>query len=444
MAQALHRAFGRVQRWSAWVERRFTAAGLGVLYLMIAGGVFGLDVTRTMAFQLFALAAALLLVAWCGAGRWRPGVVLERRLPGYGTVGEPMRYTILVRATDDKAWSEVVVRDELDGRPPTTAEWRMRRRDDAGANFFDRRVGYPRWVALIRRLRGGRIAPVRMPPMRSGHESTVEMAFTPERRGIVRFARVRLLRPDPLGLINAVATRAAPQNLLVLPQTYPVPAIELPGTRRHHPGGVQAAQAVGESQEFLQLRDYRPGDPLRRLHWPSTARAGRPVVRETGEEFFTRFALVLDTFPDADDPVVFEAAVSVTASLATRLALGDALLDLLFVEDRAITVTAGRGLADTAVLLHELAQVEPGAADFGVLAAAIDRHGARMSACLHILLAWDAPRRALVQDLRAAGVAQIVLVVSRAPIAAAADVPFHVIDPVRLADTLAAMPDRCR
>ena len=46
----------------------------------------------------------------------------------------------------------------------------------------------------------------------------------------------------------------------------------------------------------MSLRDYRPGDPLQRIHWKSFARTGDPVVREYQDEFFERHALILDTF----------------------------------------------------------------------------------------------------------------------------------------------------
>ena len=38
------------------------------------------------------------------------------------------------------------------------------------------------------------------------------------------------------------------------------------------------------------------GDPLRKIHWRSWARRGKPVVKEYQEEYFSRIALVLDTF----------------------------------------------------------------------------------------------------------------------------------------------------
>jgi uncharacterized protein (DUF58 family) len=438
------KAFTRVYRWSQWADRRFTPAGIGVVYLMIAAGVFGVDAGRTMGFQVFSIAAALLICAWIGAGRWRPALRIERRLPEQATVGVPLTYRFLLRSQSNRVLPRLVIRDELEDRFPTHDEFAAAgRRQDPSGNFFDRRVGYPRWVALVRRLRGGTIEPVATPALPPKGAAAIDLAFVPERRGVVHLARTRV-RADPLGLINAVTTLAHPQSLLVLPRLYDVPAIELPGSRRHHPGGLQAAQQVGESQEFLQLRDYRPGDPIKRLHWPSTARAGRPIVKETSEEFFARYGLVLDTFIANDDEIAFEAAVSAAASLTARLTLGDALLDLMFVEDRALTVTAGRGIASAGALLRELAEVAACRdRPFDVLAARVSEHASRMSACIHVLMAFDAPRRAMVQALRVAGVPQIVLVVGDVDVTDT-DVPVHRIVPDRLAETLAAMPTRCR
>src|SRR2546430_12423661 len=48
---------------------------------------------------------------------------------------------------------------------------------------------------------------------------------------------------------------------------------------------------------------------LRRVHWRSAARVGRPVVKEYQDEFFVRHALVLDTFAERAESDVFEEAV---------------------------------------------------------------------------------------------------------------------------------------
>jgi uncharacterized protein (DUF58 family) len=80
--------------------------------------------------------------------------------------------------------------------------------------------------------------------------------------------------------------------VLILPRRYPLPAIALPGTAKYHEGGVALAASVGQSEEYVALRDYRHGDPLRHIHWRSWARVGKPVVKEFEDEFFVRHALM--------------------------------------------------------------------------------------------------------------------------------------------------------
>jgi hypothetical protein len=84
-------------------------------------------------------------------------------------------------------------------------------------------------------------------------------------------------------------------RVIALPKRYRIPPLALPGARKFQQGGVSLSASIGDSEEFLSLRDYRPGDPLQRLHWKSFARTGKPIVKEYQDEFFERHALVLDT-----------------------------------------------------------------------------------------------------------------------------------------------------
>jgi uncharacterized protein (DUF58 family) len=436
------RAFRQLYRLSRWLDRRFTAAGRGALYLLIAATVFGIDTSRTMGFQVFALVAALLAAGWIAAGRWRPDIAVVRRLPELATVGEPLRYRVRLELCAGRPTPPLAMLDELVERFPTREEFaRAGSALHPASNFFDRRVGYPRWVALVHRLRGARISRVPVPPLRPGTREEVTVEFVPERRGVLHFRRTRLLRPDPLGLVFASLARDTPQSLIVLPRIHPVPPLRLPGYRRRQPAGLHAARQLGDSQEFFQLRDYRSGDPMRRVHWPSSARAGQLVVKETAEEYVARFGLVLDTFPADGEEAAFEAGVSVAASLAARLALGDALLDLMFVENRALLVTAGRGVASTTSLLRELAEVTPCRRQgFETLSALVRAHAGRMSACVHVFLRLDAPRRELLRALEAHGVAQLALVCGDADGATRCHgVPVHRIDPADVGGSLARL-----
>jgi uncharacterized protein (DUF58 family) len=440
----LLRGFRTAYRVSRWSERRFTLAGRTVAAVTLAAGVLAVDTTRTVAYQVFALGLALLSCAWVLSLRWRPGLAVVRRLPATVTVGVPMRYTVGIDRLGAGTIPDFAVQDALADAFPDDTQFRAARHAPA-TNAFDRRVGYPRWLSLLDRNRGARIPPAAVaPPDPRGHaEALVELV--PLRRGWLQFEALRLLRPDPLGLVNAIDTTAAPASLLALPPVHPVPPIAVSAGRRHRPAGAAAVPQVGDSQEFLQLRDYRPGDPVRRIHWPSTARSGRLVVKETGEEYLARLGLVLDTFVGDGEGAMLDAAVSVAASLAAGLRLGDALLDVLFVEQRMVTVTAGRPGGGIDGVLRELALAGPAiGSDFAVLGEAVRAHAPSCAACLHVFLQWDEPRAALVQSLHGLGLAQLVLVVGAIPGARTVDgVPLHRVDVDDIAASLAAMPVQC-
>jgi uncharacterized protein (DUF58 family) len=204
--------------------------------------------------------------------------------------------------------------------------------------------------------------------------------------------------------------------MLILPKRYPLPPLALPGTLKYQEGGVALAANVGQSEEFVALRDYRRGDPLRHIHWRSWARTGKPIVKEFEDEFFVRHALVLDTFHPQPNSEVFEEAVSVAASFACTIQTQESLLDLLFVGAEAYCFTSGRGLAHADQMLEILASVRTGGGKtFSDLEQLVLNHAAAVSNCICIFLAWDEPRRRFVEKLKASGVPVMVVVVMAEP-----------------------------
>ncbi len=396
--------FTRVHRLNRWFHLRFTGAGRAVVYLLVAAGVLGVDTQRSDAYQVVALCLALLLLAGAGS-RWRrsPRLALSRHLPPFATVGEPFAYRRVIRNVGAHPVRGTVIRDLLVEPVPSAAEFaRAGRDDDSASNWVDRRIGYPRWLALVHRLRGADIDAVTIPVLAPGAAHEAQVQCRPLRRGILTFDSTLILSADPLGLLHRVERHPAPGEVVVLPRRFPMPPLALPGTNRLQPGGVSFSLALGDSQEFVQLRDYRPGDALRHIHWRSFARIGTPVVKEYQDEYFTRHALVLDTFCDQATDTAFEAAVAVAASLVGAVRAREALLDLMFVEDRAYRFTAGRNVGQHVELLRVLAAVGRAPhADFALLADHVLTHARTLSGCVVILLALDAPRRAFLDRLRA-------------------------------------------
>ena len=394
-------------RWY-WARRRFTRAGLAVLGVLILTASLAPDTDNNLTYQALPLLLFLLLVAAAMSRFFTAPFTATRLVPKFGTVGCPLYYRVVVKNLATKTQSGLTLLENLVDPRPSFADWvavqRAEQKSIRSFQFSSRRFTNPFRVAKLK--------DALVPPMPPGQEVEVRVEFTPLRRGVLQFTGVTLARPDPLGLFRALTAVPLPQMLLVLPKRYPLPPVALPGNVKYQEGGVALAASVGQSDEYVALRDYRYGDPLRHIHWRSWARVGRPVVKEFEDEFFVRHALVLDTFTDHPRSEEFEEAVSLAASFACTLPTQESLLDLLFVGPQSYCLTAGRGVAHVEQMLEILASVRTCSDQpFRTLENLVLSHVEVVSGCICVLLAWDRARRDFVTKLKALGVPVLVLVI---------------------------------
>jgi len=405
MVYRVYRVFSRL--WY-WAQRRFTRAGWIVLASLFVTTIMSVDTDNLVAYQGFSLLLMLWLLAFAFSRFFRANLSVIRLLPRFGTVGSPFTYRALVRNLTAKSQCDLTLLEDLAEPVPSFPEWlaaQLAMEKSMRSLRLSRRQYFNPFKLAT--LKDSLIPPV--PPHR---EVEVKIEVTPLRRGVLRFKGVTLARTDPFGLFRALARVPAPQTTLILPKRYPLPPIALPGVMKYQEGGVALASNVGQSEEFVALRDYRRGDPLRHIHWRSWAKTGKPIVKEFEDEFFVRHALVLDTFSDQSFSEAFEDAVSVAASFACTILTQESLLDLLFVGAEAYCFTAGRGLAHTDQMLEILASVQVcSGSPFRLLENLVLNHVGVVSGCICVLLAWDEPRRNFVKKLKALGIPVLVVVV---------------------------------
>lgn len=127
---------------------------------------------------------------------------------------------------------------------------------------------------------------------------------------------------DPFGLAERVSTHPGSAVLTVLPRVVPLSGGP---ESRSGSGGVNLRShriaLIGEDDP--SVREYRVGDDLRRIHWPSTARTGDMMVRQDEEPGHRRALVLLDdrasSHAGAGAGGSFEWAVSAVASVVTQL-----------------------------------------------------------------------------------------------------------------------------
>ena len=216
-------------------------------------------------------------------------------------MGESLPYRIVVQNTSRRPQRDLHIFDNSDDPRPTFSEFvESAEAKEEKRNPFDRIIGYHRWLLLVSGKEGGVGKERNLPTLTPDSKGEVQAEIVPGQRGRLNLTSLAIARPDPLGLFKGFVTLPVQQSVLVLPKRYSLPQVSLPGTRKYQPGGVALAYSVGDSQEFISMRDYRPGDPLRRIHWKSWAKTGRPVVKEYQDEFFVRHGLILDTFQNTE------------------------------------------------------------------------------------------------------------------------------------------------
>ncbi|RMH40408.1 MAG: DUF58 domain-containing protein [Deltaproteobacteria bacterium] len=154
---------------------------------------------------------------------------------------------------------------------------------------------------------------LKVPP---GRAQRTSYRHTIGRRGLVRFDGVRVASRYPFNLFRKSRYIEDPVELLVYPEVRPLP----PPAPRAHALGETASRQIGRRGDFFGLRDYRHGDDRHDIHWKSTARAGRLMVREYEQEAERRATVVVDNaLPDdagAAERDALERAISLAASLA--------------------------------------------------------------------------------------------------------------------------------
>jgi uncharacterized protein (DUF58 family) len=112
-------------------------------------------------------------------------------------------------------------------------------------------------------------------------------------RGKFTLGPATLISGDPFGIFRLERTVEGSGEVLVYPQTTPLPGFVLPSAEL--PGGQDVkSRTYHVTPNVATIRDYQPGDSFNRIHWRSTARTGQLMVKEFELDPTAEVYLVLD------------------------------------------------------------------------------------------------------------------------------------------------------
>lgn len=367
---------GFIRRLDDWYRGLLTPAGRAMLWASVAAGILLLGGLVRPLVWCFSFCVASLAGAVVAGVAFRPRLELSRHLPPPPSAGDALSYRVSVRNTGRRPARNVVVQER-----DLPAEVRP-----AGE------------LPAIDRLAPGESA-----------EVTVRLAC--HARGAYTLRRLQAASAFPSGLFKWARRAGGAERLIVYPRFTRLERFDVPHGRNYQPGGIPVVSQIGESTEFTSTREWRQGDRVKDVHWPSFARTGKLIVKEYQEEYFVRLAMVLDVEArDAKEEKRLEEGLSLAAGIADALARQEFIIDLFAAGPQVFHFQAGRAIAHLENILEILACLEPGdRLDHAALEAALVPEAARLSAVIFLLMDWDERRAAIVQELKKHGVAVRVL-----------------------------------
>ena len=164
---------------------------------------------------------------------------------------------------------------------------------------------------------------VPIPRLSAGKEVTHRYSVRASRRGVYEIGPLVAITSDPLGLTQRETVIAEPFELLVHPRIEFVS--DRPLTRQFEDPPIRppVSKPWPSGLEFYGMREYVPGDDLRRIVWRASARTGTLMVREAEQGITDHITIILDTnrgshSKDGDYSESFETACRAAASLGVR------------------------------------------------------------------------------------------------------------------------------
>lgn len=314
---------------------RFTRDGVKFVAVALAIGVAAINTGNNLLYLVLAMMLSFIILSGLLSEVTLRGVSATRELPDTAVAGQPA--SIRIGLTNEKRWApslslavhDLVVGPAANGAPPPR-RWRP--------------AAEPRTYFL-------KVSP--------GETSWGRYTCSFPRRGPVRFSGYRLVTRYPFGLFVKSGQLAGPGELIVLP---PVEPVRLPAPGESRSAGERSVDRRGAGTTPSGLREYRPGDEPRAVHWRRSAALDELVVREFERDDRDRVCIGLAShFPPAclarpgfDER--FEAAVRRAASLAAHFLERGYEVELRTGDGR---VPLGAGPQQRRAILRALALVEP-------------------------------------------------------------------------------------
>jgi len=281
-------------------RRRIVICREGVYYLFVLAFIVGGATARdlNLLFILAGMMVGPLLFNWRFVSQSLRQLSISRRLPEQIFAGRPFRVEICG-----------------DNQRPRLGSWMIAVDDCVQSESTDQESDKQRTRPN---------ASVVLAHIAAGGMGAAAYQVTLPRRGRYRFGPLWVSTRFPMGLVKATAKLKLFERVVVWPRLGRLrPSwLKLLDSRRLGRHATHARQGPVDG-DYFGLREWRPGDSKRWIHWRTSAKLGKLAVRQFEQQQNQDLALVLDLWlpskPRDEDQRRVELAISFAATLADEL-----------------------------------------------------------------------------------------------------------------------------
>jgi len=244
------------RRWQRRPSARrlsFTREGRIIVFLSVGVGFAAINTGNNLLYLLLGWMLSFIIASGVLSEATLKLLVVERRPPPKIYASEPFLMEVVIKNGKPKRASYSIEVEDLQGRTP-----------------IDKRCYF-----------------LKIP---EGKSQRTSYRHTFVRRGLYTLTGYRLATKFPFALFRKSRDVDAPLDVLVYPARVAVPRPPPRSATR----GEATADRLGRRGEFFGLREHRSGDDRRDVHWKSSARSGRLLVREYEDELARRLVIGVD------------------------------------------------------------------------------------------------------------------------------------------------------
>ena len=231
----------------------FTREGRIIVFLSVGVGFAAINTGNNLLYLLLGWMLSFIIASGVLSEATLKLLVVERRPPPKIYASEPFLMEVVIKNGKPKRASYSIEVEDLQGRTP-----------------IDKRCYF-----------------LKIP---EGKSQRTSYRHTFVRRGLYTLTGYRLATKFPFALFRKSRDVDAPLDVLVYPARVSVPRPPPRSATR----GDATADRLGRRGEFFGLREHRSGDDRRDVHWKSSARSGRLLVREYEDELARRLVICVD------------------------------------------------------------------------------------------------------------------------------------------------------